>query len=227
MWVVDRHDPNLEHRRETEDGVPRVIETHAGPIPVGSCGGWLADKVQASAGKPAQVLAMPGHRRSCRGDCLMNSPESWIREYSNAPNVDLSDIAELDSCRLAALYRAEQGRLRLHGDLIFCAGRACPDQVVLAAHNLIREGLLCYAPHPEDTAVRIEPTEAGRAELKRLRQEARERMCRAVEKERSLWMQWSVVAIVAVFFVTKLVCHVRDRPSPHGTDAEQRTRSKQ
>ncbi|RZS44354.1 hypothetical protein EV193_101229 [Herbihabitans rhizosphaerae] len=130
----------------------------------------------------------------------MDRPAGWTRTYSSAPIVDLRDVAKLDSCRLAGLSRAEQGHLRRFGRRVFCAGQACPEQVVLAVHDLIREGLLSNVIEPGEAAVRIELTESGRAELARLTREPR------------------------ALTVEELVCHWRDRPSPRGIDAEQRDR---
>ncbi len=44
LWCWGLVNPTVAHVVETEDGVPRVIATDAGPVRVAVCRAWLSDQ---------------------------------------------------------------------------------------------------------------------------------------------------------------------------------------
>lgn len=152
----------------------------------------------------------------------------------------LRDLAESDIARWQVLRRADRGGLSLHGDLVVDEGHPLPSYLNPTPHGLINKGLLATVPHhfPDGgTSVRVELTDAGCAELARLtserqhgiRRNARSSfvstdLCHRV-KESSMW-EWALVILCAVVFVIRIGYLAFDRPSPLGTDAQQRERAR-
>ncbi|MTD57147.1 hypothetical protein [Amycolatopsis pithecellobii] len=152
----------------------------------------------------------------------------------------LRDLAESDIARWQVLCRADRGGLSLHGDLVVDEGRALPSYLNPTSHGLINNGLLSVAPRhvPNGrTSVRVELTDAGRAELARLTSERQHSIQRNVRsssvstdlchrlKESTMW-EWILVILCALVFVIRIGYLLFDRPSPFGTDAQQRERAR-
>lgn len=152
----------------------------------------------------------------------------------------LRDLAGSDIARWQVLRRANHGGLSRHGDLVVDQGRPLPSHLNAAPHDLINKGLLAAAHHCTNggTSVRLELTDAGRAELARLTSERQHGIRRNAqssstptdlchrEKEFSMW-EWTLVILCAVVFVIRIGYLLFDRPSPLGTDAQQRERARQ
>ncbi len=163
-----------------------------------------------------------------------------VKHPGGQPAGRLRDVAESDIARWQVLRRADRGGLSRHGDLMVDEGRPLPSYLNLAPHGLINKGLLAVAPHhflDGGISVRVELTDAGRAELARLTSErqydlrgnARSSsvsagLCHRV-KESSMW-EWTLVILCAVVFVIRIGYLHFDRPSPLGTDAQQRERAR-
>lgn len=162
------------------------------------------------------------------------------RNSGDRPAGVLLDLAESDIARWQVLRRADRGGLSLHGDLVVDEGRPLPSYLNPTPHGLIDKGLLAVAPHHFSNggiSVRVELTDAGRAELARLTSErqygirgnARSSsvstdLCHRV-KESSMW-EWALVILCAAVFVIRIGYLLFDRPSPLGTDAQQRERAR-
>ncbi|GAA4658775.1 hypothetical protein [Amycolatopsis dongchuanensis] len=152
----------------------------------------------------------------------------------------LRDLAESDLARWQVLRRADRGGLSLHSDLVVDGGRPLPSHLNPTPHGLIDKGLLAVAPHHFPNggiSVRVELTDAGRAELARLTSERQDGtrvnarsssvstdLCHRV-KESSMW-EWTLVILCAAVFVIRIGYLHFDRPSPLGTDAQQRERAR-
>lgn len=158
-----------------------------------------------------------------------------LADYARAPVVDVSDLARSDTCRRITLRRADRGGLSDHGELIVDGGRRLPRQLELAARDLLRGGLLAVTAQPAATSARVVLTEHGRAELARLDADDERRRSMPArhldhecqERTPMNWLTWVFVAACGLAFVVLLIRNLFDRPSPLGTDAEQRERAQQ
>lgn len=162
-----------------------------------------------------------------------------VQHPGGQPAGVLHDLAGSDIAHWQVLRRADRGGLSLHGDLVVDKGRPLPSYLNAAPHALINKGLLAMTPrqYPCGTGVRVELTDAGRAELARLtsqRQHGMRRNARSSsvstdfchrEKESSMW-EWTLVILCAMVFVIRIGYLLFDRPSPLGTDAQQREQAR-
>lgn len=168
-----------------------------------------------------------------RGSLPANNP-------GGQPAGPVRDLAESDIAYWQVLRRADRGGLSLHGDLVVDEGRPLPSYLNPTPHRLITKGLLATMPHrcPKSvTSVRLQLTEAGRAELACLtseREHGIRRNARASSgstdlcyrvKESSMW-DWTLVILCAVVLVLRVGYLLFDRPSSLGTDAQQRERAR-
>lgn len=158
-----------------------------------------------------------------------------LRNRARAPEVDFSDLAKSDTCRRLTLRRAERGGLSAHDELIVDHGRQLPGPLAVAAHDLIRDGLLALSNQPNGSVPRVELTSRGRAELTCLHAEHERKLValrdvsdtpapaeiRLPTVDLMTPLALILIIVCGLAFIALLIRNLFDRPSPLGTDAEQ------